>query len=343
MADHTVFLIHGMGEHAERTWANPVIEKFTAMSSKYQSFKDKPLSERVEFVPISYDDIIVGALQQWKQNSERLTEFARVNGLQDSALVPVIQAMAEQDEPFFWSHVADVIVYRLLEGYRYLIRLRVIRQIGEAIIQRIESGRVPNCSVVAHSLGAGVAAEALHFLGTEPWGGKENPFGPRHWRFHHIIMLANSSRLLKNDIDPYKSIVRPGPNIDENSYCYQYHSYDHEYDPVGGLLPLSPSDWQVSGPKSPICHFRDWNYHAFEHYLDNPLVHIPLLRAFTNKWTISRDEERSAIKQYETFGGRFEKVREQAEGILGKIQLIRKSHFVRLDLTNIPSIDLHIL
>lgn len=325
MADHTVFLVHGMGEHAERVWSNPIQEKLLEVSLKYEAFQDRNLSERIEFIPISYDDIIVVALDQWKENSQRLGEFARVNGLQDSGMLRLLEELAKQDEPFFWSHVADVLVYRLLRSYTNLIRLRVVRQIGETIQKKIESGQVPSCSVLAHSLGTAVAHDALHKLGSEPWNGGENPFGPKHWRFHHIIMIANSSRLLSSEIDPHSSIVRPGPNVDETSYCYQYHCFDHDFDLVGKLLPISPTDWSVTHPASALRHFHNWNFHAFEHYLDHPLVHIPILRAFTNKWTISRDEEVSAHREYQQLDGEFESVREQIERVWGELGGLRDS------------------
>jgi len=188
-----------------------------------------------------------------------------------------------------WKQAEDIIDFAINHATKID---KLIDQNGQAF-----------CSIIAHSLGTAVSHDCIHILGTEGWEGAHNIFSPEHWKFQTIFMVANTSKLLESDINPYKSIVKPGKTGDKNSYLYRYVNFWHELDPVPNIKKFNPP-WKLESVR--VNHYREYNIHSFVHYLDNPKVHIPILRSITNIWAISEEEEKEAINNYPQFGGDLE-------------------------------------
>jgi hypothetical protein len=121
-------------------------------------------------------------------------------------------------------------------------------------------------------------------------------------------MIANTSRLLQTEPKAYNSIVKPGPNLDSQSYCYNYLNFLHELDPVPFPRMFDPVGWGSAFQSILVRHYRDWEIHGFEHYLDNPRIHIPILRVLTSPWAVNSHEEVVAVDCYKQFGGKLENV-----------------------------------
>ena len=314
MSKHILYLIHGMGVHQEENWANGVIAKLKELSEHYSYFDENKLEDEVKFVQITYDNIISSeVLNEWQADAEKISDFAKENGLEDDDALNWLKSAGETEKNFLWSHVADVIIYRFFPIYRERIRISVIGQIKNEVNRQINEFRKAHCSVLAHSLGTAVAHDSLHYLGTQRWGGTTNVFDPTHWRFQSIFMIANTSRLLQTEPKAYNSIVKPGPNLDGQSYCYKYLNFRHELDPVPFPRMFDPVGWGSAFQSILVRHYRDWDIHGFKHYLDNPRIHIPILRALTGPWAVSDQEDVEAVDCYMQFGGKLENVQRASD------------------------------
>ncbi len=307
MSKNVLFLVHGMGVHQEKKWADSVIEKLKDSSKKYSYFKESKLEDKVKFVPIVYDNIISSnVLNKWQEDANAISDFAKENGLEDNDALNWLKNAGDTEKNFLWSHVADVIIYRFFPIYRERIRIDVVRQIAEEIDRQISESGEARCSVLAHSLGTAVVHDSLHYLGTKEWGGSTNVFGPTHWRFKSIFMIANTSRLLQTEPKAYNSIVKPGPNLDGGSYSFKYLNFRHELDPVPFPRMFDPVGWGSDYQPIVVQHCWNWDIHGFEHYLDNPRVHIPILRALIGPLAVTDQEEVEVVHNYKRFGGKLE-------------------------------------
>lgn len=299
MAKHILFLIHGVGIHQNQSWADSVKSKITEVAKRYSHFRTHDLEDDVELVPISYDHIFREALESWDKRGGEIRQFAEDNGINDHSVLNWLDGVSS-DDSFLWSHAMDVVIYYLFSLRRDKIRMEVIHQ----ITQKIKSCNDPNiaCSVVAHSLGTCVVHDSLHVMGTTNWGNNASFFDSSRWSFQLVMMLANTSRLLHTDINPYDSIVRPVHVGGETSYCQDYINVQHKYDPVPFPWAYNP-DWMNDDTKIEIQHFHEPNIHGYTHYLDNPCVHIPLLRSITNWEAVTENEEQVAKEEYKRFDG----------------------------------------
>ena len=171
-------------------------------------------------------------------------------------------------------------------------------------------GEIADTFVVAHSLGTAVAADALALLGTTPFNGS-NAFLAGREKFKHVFTLANVSRLLEDDVDPYTSVLHPDsamftptPANPPPAYCARFTSFRHVLDPFCWLLPFEPPSWGSDFTNvNDLTHLRAINVHGFEHYLDNPRVHIPIINGIFERPVISATAREQAIANYPTIAG----------------------------------------
>ena len=310
MAKQLLFLIHGIGVH-ETDWAEEVdgpIKTLQKVSRQYASFQSKALEERVEFVPIHYDEIFQEIVSQYQKDATQAEQLDPTGCLRGA--LSWMDAAGEKEKNFLWSHVADLAMYRFIPVYRQRVRSHVIAEIADRIEKAFEADGSATCSVLAHSMGTAVAHDSLHLLGTVRWGDRTNPFNPSHWRFNHLFMVANTSRLLQTEDGEmkkaYESIVRPGPVEDPNSYCATYWNVRHEADPVPFPRMFAPVGWTNYTPIL-VRHYYDPNIHNLSHYLINPSIHIPILRKLTTPKAVTPEEEIAAVNpdRFPQFGGEF--------------------------------------
>ncbi|MBE0618495.1 MAG: hypothetical protein IH608_11305, partial [Proteobacteria bacterium] len=292
------------------------IENLKAASRGYAYFQDRDLEERVEFAPVHYDDVFEEAVARWQGDAAALQGLG-LGGPAEN-LFSWLPATDAEAQKFWWTHLADLALYRLTRIYRQQVRARVLDQIAGRI--EAEDGP-PKCSVLAHSMGTAVAHDCLHLLGTVRWSGHANALSPRHWRFNHLFMVANTSRLLQTEDDQmkkaYESIVQPGGVEDPSSYCATYWNFRHEADPVPFSRMFEPVGWK-DYTNVVIRHYYEPNVHGLSHYLLNPRVHIPILRKLVHPRVVTPEEEVAAVGAFPLFAGRFaavEKARDLARDL----------------------------
>ena len=271
MAKNTVFLIHGMGVH-KPGWTsakNGPIHTLTEASNHYPGFTTQaPLSDVVEFVEISYDDIFSKILTRWAELANA------INGKLPEATPQAIQAITakldEIDQPDNWfaTHSLDVMLYWGFPLIRRLVQLRVATKLMQTISRHasLASGEDRKYALIAHSLGTTVAHDSIHKMAKTAWLGDAtnaldvvneldpedqvsasdleaaiarfgiHPFGPGIFKFDAIYMIANTSRLLqKAASSAYQSVVKPmfssgGPTTNS---CRRFINVDHFLDPIG--------------------------------------------------------------------------------------------------------------
>lgn len=316
MGKHILFLIHGIGVHGS-DWAESAdgpADTLRRLSARYAYFRDKPFDTKIEIVPIEYDGIFQKITDDWKNGAEELAglEPDLRDWISENAKTAVLDwlAGAGARDQFWWTHAADVLMYRLVPAYRERVRTHVLDKMAPKIKQEFDANQRCRCSVLAHSMGTAVMHDCLHLLGTERWGDAANALNPRHWRFQSIFMVANTSRLLEQSGDhvppAYASIVRPGEIEDPDSYCGAYWNFRHKMDPATWLLTFEPQGWPHSHSVE-IQHYRSLHVHDLSHYLENPRVHIPILR-IVNENAVTESEATAAADPlvFPQFGGSVE-------------------------------------
>ena len=313
MSKHILFLIHGMGVH-DSDWAEAEdgpVQTLREISGQYEYFNQDSLDSRIEFIPITYDEVFREITEGWQRS------VADLEGLDpkyrtwvsEDAKLEVLDwlSVAGDRDKFWWTHAADVLMYRLIPAYRQRVRTHILKQMAD-VIERVHVPESPaTCSVLAHSLGTVVAHDCLHRLGTVRWGDRANVLNPTHWRFQSIFMVSNISYLLEQGEDdvpsPYHSIVRPGELETEGSYCIDYWNFRHEMDPATWLLTFDPQGWQDYFSVV-VRHYRSIHVHSLSHYLLNPRVHIPVLRlAHLDAVTGEEEALRTDPQNFPQFGG----------------------------------------
>jgi hypothetical protein len=312
MADQIVFLVHGMGHHAEG-WHQPWVKALAHAYNRYPAMQSRAFETRFEFVPVSYDPIFRGIVEGWQSNAQALAA-AGVTGI-GAKLTRWLKDAGELKDNFAWTHAADVLLYRLFD----LAQGNVCAVVAERIKTTITAaGPGARWSVIAHSLGTSV----LHDTLARMWA--NDSVWARDHRARLIAMVANVSRILerKKDLpagvvgDVLASPVRPG--VASNYFLNLEHALDpfiwprrfHPFAwPDAATLAMNPpryihsADPDVLGRSYVLDHIHGANVHDFEHYLASPKAHVPLFRMLLGEDEfIPAEDERRNRDQFPQFG-----------------------------------------
>lgn len=308
--------VHGMGVH-EEGWEDEIRTKLEEVAGRYGAFRDDPtqLWSKIDLVAIGYDDILSQTLQEWRESAAGVLEFLGGIELIGAPDLGWLDVFADEDPDFFWTHVADVILYRFFKLQRRAIQTTVAKQIVAAVPE-IGGRDFDRCTVMAHSLGTSVTHDSLHLLATAQINGLPSSFGPQSARFAGIWMLANVGRFLQTDeAKVYESVVRGGIRSSKSN-CGVFRSYSHRLDPFCIPKRFAPEGWDRRFNRVEVVdHFRDWNIHGWGHYLDSPRVHIRLLNLAVGENVVKRSEAIQAVDTYDRFGGRLADVAEVQDAL----------------------------
>jgi hypothetical protein len=307
MSKHLIFMVHGMGTY-KKNWSKDFFDQLRASYKTFDALSFDAFDDLFETTEIIYDDIFEDLRAKWKNKADEVIQVLTANGFEKSAANKLAEIASSADgSDFLRTHVLDVILYRFLPTIAEQLRNRVMKDI-QLKLNSYAGPNVPRYSIIAHSLGTAVIAEAMHEWMTDA-GWRDTPFASR-FRPQNIFMVANVSRALWSlGGQYYQNAVRPFPTESKGG-CGYYASYAHPLDPFTHVRPFDvpPDGWFFSGtdraqvygcPPIAVDDVCKLNVHALDHYLAHPLVHADIflhLRQSTN--LVSKDELDARLKDY---------------------------------------------
>jgi hypothetical protein len=280
-----LIVVHGMGEHTEKTIQDEVVLALNKALNSYESKAAARIQDLVKIIPVAFDDVFEKFRKDRAATAESLLkQLEGVNGAR--FLGGVVQEIARVEanlggDEFFDTHWVDVLLYRLTL-LNESIRLRTAKKVVDTILA---AGGASNVHVLAHSLGTAVLHDAL----AKTYGpdnlvdesGKALNLNPVTHRLGGIHMIANVSRALQTFIKVGSSIVRPG----KLGCVSTFFEYRHKLDPITRIRPFTPTDnggWVTHNVfvsnyalVEPTAVTRV-NVHDLSHYLAIPEVHQKL-------------------------------------------------------------------
>ncbi|MEM8815984.1 MAG: hypothetical protein AAGE85_09155 [Pseudomonadota bacterium] len=279
MPDKQLIVVHGMGTHDEASVVAEVEQTLQTVFSRYESIKDESPTDKFDITAVAYDSFFEDYRQAVADRDDVLAALTSVSG--DFPFLP--RAAAEvaaldrslTEDRFFSTHWLDVLLYRFT-----LMSEPIRLKLAEVIAQAVADRGSANVHVLGHSLGTSVVHDTLAKLyGPEPGPAKLSNVRDRLGGVHQV---ANVSRLLQSFRKVGSSEVRPGTGC-----CSVFYEYRHMLDPFPRFKPFDPTDngewvshsaWQSSYRLVRPTGVTGANVHGLDHYLLNPMVHLPLLK-----------------------------------------------------------------
>ncbi len=301
-----LFILHGMGVHDEN-WATPTIAHLQKIPSDYgyEWFDaNGPLENHVKCVPISYDHAFTTPLAQLAQSVDELKQFAIHEGVDILKCLNFLQGASPSEQQFFWTSVVDVLLYRFFKIVTANVRTIVREKIATRFTAEAAAGSIVDVSIMAHSLGTSVAHDALSIMATKPIdtaAGPNKSFMVENFRFKNIFQVANVSRVLETNPDVLGSAIHPFTVNPDTSYTRVFLNFKHRFDLFTAVKPFNaPAAWgDAFIAPAGINKILGFNVHDLDHYLENPRVHIPVLRHLIDDVVVTPDEEADALAQYD--------------------------------------------
>ncbi len=294
----TIILVHGMGDHNEKTTKETFVKACQEAFGLYPELMDNKVKEYVNIVPIGYNDIFETHRQAMADRAKPVEERLNALGdLIDGSVADLVQTITDidsslDDDSFFLTHWLDVFFYRYTT-FGENVRIKVAEKILELLDKGIQSQHM---HIVGHSLGTAIVHDTLAKLYTGPFIPDKTRFlSTRSEKLGSVHMVANTSRVLESFVKVDESATKPGPR----GCCSTYVEYRHKLDPITWVKPFDPTDnddwishdsfamerYQIYRPSSITS--QHGNTHSLHHYIFNPLMHLSL---FNTAFDIELDE-----------------------------------------------------
>jgi hypothetical protein len=122
-----------------------------------------------------------------------------------------------------------------------------------------------------------------------------------NFMFANLFTCANVSRVLETNPKVYESVVHPVTGGAGEPYVNAFYNFRHEFDPFPMVRPFAPVGWGENYVLEEKCEkILQFNVHGINHYLDDPRVHVPMLRALIGDDAVVTEAERvAATAQYD--------------------------------------------
>ena len=301
-----LLLVHGMGVHGA-DWATQTTQALVKAAASYgieNQFSSEITEGEVALIPVTYDDRFTAWLSRWGNESRALADFIKTNSIDVPVnIVSWLESADETENQFLWSHVVDVILYRFFNQVTTDVRVHVMRDIAKHWGRALDVDPNARVSVLAHSLGTSVVHDSLALLATSPPEGA-NGFLAGTQRLASLFMVANVSRILETLPRVYESVICPPGIQGARAYCGVFYNVRHELDPFPAPRAFKPV-WTPGGDYVPIrtTAVREFNTHSLERYVEDPRVHVPLLRTLFGFGAISPETVSDRIAAYDAQPG----------------------------------------
>jgi hypothetical protein len=301
-----LFIVHGMGVH-DTAWADPTIAHLKKIPSDYgyEWFDaNGPFEDHVTCVPISYDHVFETRLAQLAKSVGELKQFAQDEGVDILKVLNFLEGASPSEQQFFWTSVVDVLLYRFFSIVSGNVRTVVRERIATRFTEEAAAGAIVDVSIMAHSLGTSVTHDSLSIMATKPIDtamGPNESFLTKNFRFRNIFQVANVSRVLETEPKVVESPIHPFTFDPASSYTRVFLNCRHRFDLFTAVRSFAaPAAWGDAfiEPKG-IKKVLGFNVHDLDHYLENPRVHVPLLRNLIDDVVVTPAEEADALAQYD--------------------------------------------
>ena len=301
-----LILVHGMGVHGA-DWSTSAIGQLTTAAQSYglaDAFAMQPTKDEVALVPISYDERFTDWLDRWGNDSRALATFIKRNAIDiPTSLISWLETADATENNFLWSHVVDVLLYRFFNEVARDIRVHVMRDVATTWREALTIDQNARVSVLAHSLGTSVVHDSLGLLATDPPRGAMG-FLAGDRRLANLFMVSNISRILETLPRVYESVICPPSSQGSKAYCGVYYNARHVLDPLPAPRAFKPV-WPQGGDFVEIRTkaVREFNVHSLDRYLEDPRLHIPVLRALFGFGKIDAATAQRRIDAYDAQPG----------------------------------------
>lgn len=304
MANHVIFVVHGIGDH-EADWWKPVARTLADLYGRYEIAQLLPFESQFEVKPILYNDKFDALREKWESAANEVLALMKPGPAGATALQELTAwAGSANRKTFLRTHVLDVVLYRFFPTVADQVRAAVHKQMlaGVRGAQR--------WSAIAHSMGTSVLHDTLVWM-FDPASPAKLPAAG--FRMEALAMVANVSRLLESSHlgtrwDVYRSVVQPNVKVTKG-VCSRFLNVYHAWDPIPIPKKFKPTaDWPDAATRAIPGAYQDIRIeelekgsevHDFEHYLRNPNFHIPLFRSLIPlPGVISPEEEKAAVDEH---------------------------------------------
>ena len=318
MSKHVLFFLHGMGQH-DASWHQDGLDVLRSAFQEYDHLRSLNFEDVFDPHPVVYDDLLQEIRNRAKEDfgqfkSSLLDSLAESEASIKSSLERQLdryQELAGVNDGFIWTHLLDVILYR----FSNTVRMAIDTSVAEQILKTIKRAHT-SWSVLAHSLGTSVAHNTINSLYNtglvDANGNRVDPISPEETRCTTLMMISNVSRVLQRaDAKVYETKVKPG-SPSSGRLCSFYLNARHKLDLVTKPKPFNPDLWpdEVTFSTERYQHIRPSHIafekheiervHAFDHYLMNPRVHVPLFRSILGRFIVGPEEFRAAKARFDS-------------------------------------------
>lgn len=314
---NVVFFVHGIGRHA-KGWTTAPDGPVTALDAamqQYACFGGKPLSEFVDIVEVTYDDLFDLVLAKWEQLAEDLGPVAG-----NIPWVSTVQSLLDDvggNKDLFADYGGDVLLYRGFDLVARAVRLRVAATIaGEVFARNVAAagegleGTLPKIAIVGHSMGTAVVRDALWTIVSAGFLEDRKTLVTRlpgeQWLVDLGLLSADQAQrfaimektaetvtagtlpffvdrlMLVSDTIPLVSRAAGDyitAQFRNDFQCRSFTEVKHRLDPVCQLKPYEVPPAHPDAAEIVVKHLHEFNIHGFGHYLSHPAVHASLFRA----------------------------------------------------------------
>lgn len=274
MAKFTLFLVHGIGIHKDAAWAD---ETISMLSHAWQSTTslDRPMLDYIEVVPISYDEVFEGYLDDFSDLSKALyTDTLSLSSDEKGELAHALDSEGINDKHFLWSYLVDVILYKM-DIVKAQVNALVAKQLYEHLRKRSTADEF---GIIAHSLGTRVINDTLQTI--QSGNAEQSNFYEQGYRIKFLMQISDVTDLFSL---PFNTDNYPPKDVFPHGTYDYLRTVTNRFDPIARMVPTRLNHWPSDRKSAQhlgrsvyldilIEHVHETNVHGLTHYMLHPQI-----------------------------------------------------------------------
>lgn len=274
MAKFTLFLIHGIGVHRDKSWATPAIEVLS-QAWKQDCTLPTQLQDHIEVVPIFYDTVFESYLQEFSDISKAVfSDALKINQSEKQHIADKLTEAEQHERHFVLSYLLDVLLYKMS-----IVKEEVNSLVAKQLYERIAKGSTADeFGIVAHSLGTRVINDTLQNIITGR--ADQANFYAQGYRLKFLMQISDVTDLfglpLHHDPFPPKNVYS------RDAYDY-LRTVTNRFDPIARIIPTRLTHWPEGRAHEQLLgrpiykdllldHVHETNVHGLTHYMLHPQI-----------------------------------------------------------------------